>query len=165
MHERDPRIDFFDRLAPEWDNEHERLEETLRRLEALRPSLGLRAGQELLEVGCGTGQITDWLVRQVRPGRVTAIDFSDAMLAKARTRALRNLACALRPGGELLVLHMAGWREINAMHDRCEPTVHGDYLPDPPAWETLLSRTGLEVVEWLDRDDLFLLRTKRGNVR
>lgn len=88
MYEHDPRIDFFDRLADEWDREHERIDETLVRLDRLAPALGVAGGQDLLEVGCGTGQVTGWLVQRVRPGRVTAIDFAPAMLAKARLRGL-----------------------------------------------------------------------------
>ena len=37
---------------------------------------------DLLEVGCGTGQLTGWLVEQVAPGKVMAIDFSAKMLEK-----------------------------------------------------------------------------------
>ena len=54
--------------------------------EGFRARLGLAPGQDLLEVGCGTGQITGWLVNTVAPGRVIAVDFSPAMLAAARRR-------------------------------------------------------------------------------
>jgi SAM-dependent methyltransferase len=82
----DPRIAFFDHQAPTWDADANDVAHTLRRLEALRDRLALTAGQDLLELGCGTGRITHWLVEQVRPGRVVAADFSPEMLAQAQAR-------------------------------------------------------------------------------
>lgn len=82
----DPRIAFFDRNAPTWDQEGPALDSTIARLAALQEVLGLHSGQDLLEVGCGTGALTPWLKQQVAPGRVTAIDFSSEMLAHAKTR-------------------------------------------------------------------------------
>lgn len=200
MYEQDPRIDFFDRLADEWDREHERIDETLVRLDSLAPMLGLAAGHDLLEVGCGTGQVTGWLVRRVRPGRVTAIDFAPAMLAKAQARGLdadfrcvdvcngglaertfdivwckhvfphfrdqavglRRLAAALKPGGRLIVLHMDNWRAINAVHDRCEPVVRDDHLPEPQCWAQLLENAGLLLEDLRDEDDLFCVIARRA---
>ena len=82
----DPRIAFFDGHAPTWDQTGPDPAATLRRLRELEGRLGLRPGQRVLEVGCGTGQITGWLVETVRPGRVVAVDFSPAMLVQARAR-------------------------------------------------------------------------------
>jgi len=80
----DPRIEYFDRLAPKWNTECSNAEVNLSRLEELKPRLGLRSGQRILELGCGTGQITGWLARNVAPGRVVAADFAPAMIEKAR---------------------------------------------------------------------------------
>ena len=85
----DPRIAFFDRHAPTWDDDADEVAQTVTRLGELRHRIGLEAGQEVLEVGCGTGRITGWLVDAVRPGRVVAVDFSQAMLTQARARALK----------------------------------------------------------------------------
>jgi ubiquinone/menaquinone biosynthesis C-methylase UbiE len=82
----DPRIRFFDGLAPTWDQTGPDPAVTLQRLEAMRAELGLRPGQNLLEVGCGTGQVTGWLSESVRPGRVLSVDFSPVMLEQARRR-------------------------------------------------------------------------------
>ena len=82
----DPRIAFFDRQADTWDAEQPQA--LIARLESLRRLLALRPGERLLEVGCGTGNITRWLQRQVSPGRVTAIDFSPRMLEKARRKGI-----------------------------------------------------------------------------
>ena len=48
--------------------------------------LGLRSGECVLEIGCGTGQLTGWLAERVRPGRVVAIDFSPEMLRVAQSK-------------------------------------------------------------------------------
>jgi len=89
----DPRIAFFDRLAPTWDSEEQNPAETLARLEALHELLDLRPGDDLLEVGCGTGQLTAWLAERVRPGRVAAVDFAPEMIRKA----------AMKGGGDFRV--------------------------------------------------------------
>ena len=82
----DPRVAFFDQLAPRWDLECSHPDQTLRRLAELNGQLGLAPGEDLLEVGCGTGQITAWLAQAVAPGRVLGVDFSEGMLAEARRK-------------------------------------------------------------------------------
>ena len=84
----DPRIPFFDHHAPKWDADAGTCAQTLHRFQGLRARLGLEAGMSVLEVGCGTGQITGHLAAWVRPGRVTAVDFSSAMLAQARAKGI-----------------------------------------------------------------------------
>lgn len=84
----DPRIAFFDHHAPRWDEFGPPIAQVLARLEALRPALRLAAGRDVLEVGCGTGRVTAWLADLVRPGRVMAIDFSAAMIERARARGI-----------------------------------------------------------------------------
>lgn len=84
----DPRIAFFDHHAAHWDDNPQEGKETLRRFCELKERLGLKEGMEVLEVGCGTGQITALLAAWVYPGRVTAIDFSPAMLDRARKKGI-----------------------------------------------------------------------------
>jgi ubiquinone/menaquinone biosynthesis C-methylase UbiE len=84
----DPRVAFFDHHAPTWDDNPDDVARTLKRLEELRERIGLVAGQSVLEIGCGTGRISGWIAEQVRPGRVVAVDFSPAMLARAQKRAV-----------------------------------------------------------------------------
>ncbi|MFW6132281.1 MAG: class I SAM-dependent methyltransferase [Planctomycetota bacterium] len=84
---KDPRIGFFDAAAPEWDTGRPHLD-TSERIDEVADHLQLKPGQEVLEVGCGTGQLTAWLVAQVGPGHVTGVDFSAEMLARARAKGI-----------------------------------------------------------------------------
>ena len=99
----DPRIAFFDRLADQWDHDEQDPLDTIRRVGEQAELLGLQPGEDVLEVGCGTGQLTGWLVEQVRPARVVALDFSAKMLKHARAKAIdaefRHLdVCSDAPG-------------------------------------------------------------------
>jgi ubiquinone/menaquinone biosynthesis C-methylase UbiE len=80
----DPRIGFFDSLAPRWDSQCSHPARTLQRLDELKGRLHFVPGLRILELGCGTGQITGWLLRRVGPKNVVAADFSTAMLEQAR---------------------------------------------------------------------------------
>lgn len=82
----DPRITFFDDLAERWDDEHPSSEQMVARLVQHADLLALKPGESLLEVGCGTGKTTGYLVEQVAPGRVTAIDFAAKMIDKAQAK-------------------------------------------------------------------------------
>ena len=85
---RDPRIDFFENLAKHWDRDGQSPDETVERVGQLADLLSLVPGQTILEVGCGTGQLTGWLAEQVAPGRVVAIDFAPAMVAQAQAKGI-----------------------------------------------------------------------------
>lgn len=191
----DPRIVFFDHHAGSWDDDKSVIDSNIRRLGELRSLMGLHSGMDLLEVGCGTGQITPWLCSAVAPGKVTAVDFSQAMLARARDKdidadfrlldicndrpvgefdvalcfhsfphfrdqagALANISAALKPGGSLVVMHLAGSGAINAFHNGVGGAVAGDLLPSGNHWPALLSEARLKFDELIDRDDLFCLR-------
>jgi len=195
----DPRIRFFDRLSANWDHGEQDPWETINRVAQLDGLLRLGPGLDVLEVGCGTGQLTGWLAEKVAPGRVTAVDFSESMLAKARAKgidadfqladvcrdrlppasadlvfcfhcfphfrdqaaALGNLAGALRPGGRILVIHLAAAAAVNAFHDQVGGEVAGDHLPDQRQWGDLLAHAGLRPAAWSDREGLFFLELHR----
>lgn len=101
---RGPLIEFFDGLAENWDEAEQNPAETLRRVEGLRDLLNLGEGDDLLEVGCGTGQLTGWLADRVSPGGVVAVDFSQKMLDLAKTKSPR-----------------AEFRLMDVCHDALEP--------------------------------------------
>ncbi len=70
----------------QWSGDYDTMLNKTRDLEAiaLRQTIaGIPMGR-VLELGCGTGKNTEWLVTQAE--RLTGIDFSDAMLEKARSK-------------------------------------------------------------------------------
>lgn len=73
--------------------------------------LGLKPGDRVLEVGCGTGRNLPYLVKAVGPeGRVYGVDLSDGMLARARALCARK-----------------GWKNVTLFQqDACELD-----LPEP----------------------------------
>jgi SAM-dependent methyltransferase len=83
----DPRATFFDHHAHGWDSDAGNTQ-MLHRLGHMRERLGLAPGMRVLEVGCGTGLITGWLIECVGANQVVSIDFSPEMLAKAKAKGL-----------------------------------------------------------------------------
>jgi hypothetical protein len=75
---------------------------------------------------------------------------------------LRQIARHLKPGGQLLVLHLSGSGPLNAFHHKVGGPVGHDHLPAAEKWPDLLRPAGLHVLEAIDREDLFLLRAELG---
>ena len=71
--------------------------------------------------------------------------------------ALRNFAGALKPGGRLIVMHLAGSDHINHFHANLEDVVKTDLLPVGEEWPPLLSQAGLRQKKLIDREDLFYM--------
>lgn len=68
-------IDFFDRLAPQWDGDMIRSDEIIG---TILDHAQVRPGAEVLDVACGTGVLfPDYLARNV--ASVTAVDISPEM--------------------------------------------------------------------------------------
>ena len=75
-------IDFFDRLAPDWDSNMVRHEE---KISAILDFSGVRENVKVLDVACGTGVlIPDYLARNVN--KVIGVDVSPAMIEIARAK-------------------------------------------------------------------------------
>jgi ubiquinone/menaquinone biosynthesis C-methylase UbiE len=55
---------------------------------ALRISLASLSFNKVLEIGCGTGKNTEWLIN--RAALITAVDLSDQMLARAKDKITSN---------------------------------------------------------------------------
>lgn len=81
-----PRISFFDALSGQWDG-FEDIAALAERLDAGLAALGLTADERVLDIGCGTGNLSLALARRLSPrGRILAIDLSEQMLARARQK-------------------------------------------------------------------------------
>ena len=70
----------------EWASQYDTNQNKTRDLEAiaLRETLAGIAFYNSLEIGCGTGKNTEWLMQKAK--RVLAVDLSPGMLAKARAK-------------------------------------------------------------------------------
>jgi len=80
------RVAFFDHIAEKWDL-WEDLVVLDRRLAAGLERLGVGADETVLDVGCGTGNLTRALLAKLgAAGRVHAIDLSPRMLEVARSK-------------------------------------------------------------------------------
>lgn len=82
----DPRIVFFDSMAAVWDGWHD-LAMLATRLDAEFDGLGIGASERILDVGCGTGNLTLNLLKRLgAAGRVVALDISPVMLERAQQK-------------------------------------------------------------------------------
>jgi len=85
----DHLVDFFDRIAPSYDGwaggQHERV--AARLVDVAAP----QKGEQVLDVGTGTGLVAHLVAPRVSPGSVIGIDLSDNMLALARSKKSRNV--------------------------------------------------------------------------
>lgn len=70
----------------DWSEQYDSNRNRTRDLEgsALRALMDSPTLGRVLEIGCGTGKNTEWLAE--RADRITAVDLSEGMLAKARTK-------------------------------------------------------------------------------
>lgn len=77
---------FFDGIADEWDARQD-LQELSGKLARGIEELGVRPDERILDVGCGTGNLTRALLERLSPeGRITAIDIAPRMIAAARRK-------------------------------------------------------------------------------
>jgi len=73
-----------------WANNYDQVENKTRDLEAkaLRASISTSALLNILEIGCGTGKNTEWLL--IRAKQLVAVDFSAEMLVRAKEKITAN---------------------------------------------------------------------------
>lgn len=95
-------LDYFDRVAPEWDTMRQALFSERVREKAYFVA-GIEEGQLAVDVGAGTGFMTEGLLQ--RGLHVIAVDPSEAMLAKMRFKfaGLDGLDCRLGTAEQLPV--------------------------------------------------------------
>lgn len=82
-----PRLEFFDSIADQWDGWHD-LANLSRNLDAVLEKLGIDQGATVLDLGCGTGNLTIALLKgSLGPsGRIVAVDISEKMLELAKRK-------------------------------------------------------------------------------
>lgn len=88
--------------------------------EHLRDAFGIRPGDEVVDVGCGTGLTTREAARAAAPGRVVGVDVSERMLERARRVT-------------------AGERLANVRYELSDAQVHRF---DPAGFDVVVSRFG-----------------------
>ncbi len=81
-----PKARYFDGIADQWDDWQD-LDLVAQKLAAGLEDIGVTEEETVLDVGCGTGNLTRALLRRLSPrGRVVALDFSAAMVARAKEK-------------------------------------------------------------------------------
>jgi demethylmenaquinone methyltransferase/2-methoxy-6-polyprenyl-1,4-benzoquinol methylase len=79
----DSRCGYFDSIADQWHD----LPDLARRLDDGLSRFGIRHDEVVLDIGCGTGNLTLALLRRLGgAGRVVAIDISEKMLELAKSK-------------------------------------------------------------------------------
>ena len=77
---------YFNSIAPNWDS-WEDLESLKVQFDNGLKRFGLRPDEHILDVGCGTGNLTAAILRQLsQAGRITAVDISSQMIEIAQTK-------------------------------------------------------------------------------
>jgi ubiquinone/menaquinone biosynthesis C-methylase UbiE len=92
------RKTYFNKAANSWDKRFH-TPNLSSFLEKLVPQFGLEPGQNILDVGTGTGVLIPYLIREVGPaGSVTAIDYSENMIQICKTKHshLKNVSVRLQ---------------------------------------------------------------------
>jgi len=91
------RKTYFNKAADSWDKRFQ-TPKLSSFLEKLVPQFGLEQGQNILDVGTGTGILIPYLIKAVGPdGSVTAVDYSEKMIRICRTKHshLKNVSIKL----------------------------------------------------------------------
>ena len=97
------RKTYFNRAAKDWD-EHFDTPELATCLEHLVPTFGLEPGQDVLDVGTGTGILIPYLLQVIgRSGSITAIDYAEKMVQRCSLKYshLPNVSIKLQDVEEL----------------------------------------------------------------
>ncbi len=86
------KLRFFEERDCRWDTRHRSPAEDAR-FDLIRPYFGLRKGDRILDIGCGTGKLVPFLLEAVgESGLVIEADFSGKMLAAGRSKSFgRNV--------------------------------------------------------------------------
>jgi demethylmenaquinone methyltransferase/2-methoxy-6-polyprenyl-1,4-benzoquinol methylase len=103
---------YFDGIARRWDG-WEDLPALADKLGAGLEALGVGPGESVLDIGCGTGNLTGALLARLgRDGRVTAVDISRRMVRIARRKVRDPRVTWLVAGVERLPLPAASFDRV-----------------------------------------------------
>lgn len=95
----DQRDYWNEQGGPNWVKHQARLDEMLAPASSvLVDAAAVKAGERVLDIGCGTGAVSEWLAEQ--GAEVTGIDLSETMIAGAQFRARDNLSFLVADAGE-----------------------------------------------------------------
>ncbi|SHJ58132.1 Methyltransferase domain-containing protein [Hymenobacter daecheongensis DSM 21074] len=122
----------FDRCAPEYQTKYMNVEQYAEGLQRLCSHLPAQA--RVLELGCGPGNLTQYLLRWQPQYRILGIDVAPKMLA---------LAAANNPGAEF---HLLDCRSISQLTSRFDAVVGGfclPYLSKPEAQQLIADSASL----------------------
>ena len=97
------RKTYFNQAASTWDKKYYTPQLAVF-LEELVPKFGLKLGEDILDLGTGTGVLIPYLFEAVGPnGSITAVDYAEKMVEICRSKHsdLKNLAVILQDVEEL----------------------------------------------------------------
>lgn len=77
------QIDFFNNIAKDWDNIIEVNEE---KINTLLSKIDIKNGEDILDVGTGTGVLIPFLKKLNPSGNIKGVDISEGMLTVARKK-------------------------------------------------------------------------------
>ena len=112
--------EFWSQLASAWIELEDLLEEISSRPGQLAMDrLGLRSGERVVDLGCGTGVTTVDLASRVAPGgQVVGVDIASGMLARARARAATSGVANVEFLHADLQVHDLGSARFDAAYSR-----------------------------------------------
>jgi ubiquinone/menaquinone biosynthesis C-methylase UbiE len=96
--------EYFDQLAPTWDKEI--APERLRCLGEIIEGLGIKPGDNVLDIGSGTGVLIPFIAADMgNEGSIVALDFSMEMLVQAQAKNFPAIAAFAQ--GDVLAIPVA----------------------------------------------------------
>jgi SAM-dependent methyltransferase len=159
------QAEYWATVAPTWIEVEDRLNEVIELPgEMAMDRLGLRPGERVLDLGCGTGRTTLRLAERVAPGgQAVGVDITEEMVARAR----RHAALASGLHVEFVVADVVqaldfGPDRFDAAYSRfgvlfcSDPDEPGPFsLSDPERVRTVLSAAGFVDVDVQPYGDFF----------
>jgi len=84
----------------------------------------------------------------------TVLAFAAFPHIEDQVRALVRIRHCIKESGHLYIFHMAGTERLNHFHRNLDSPVKNDIMPGKREISQMLSITGFEMSEYIDRDDL-----------